>query len=368
MNCASLASNVAIGEWPFKKCLETDSLRVIRIRSEAASVNERRESNLSPAPDDVLLDPRYYATPRTNNLARRMTAASALAGGVPALSLQDDLLFDLIAEQAYRALLHELAAWPKPGLVSYIDAGSHHDMDATILSRSAEALHPFFAELALAGSCGTGMSRLREIGKRAEVAMLSATGGVNTHRGAIFGLGLLSAAARMIARSSNDGDVSAPGELGGIVARRWGQEIRRGPVPLHSHGSAALRQFGAGGAGAEAAAGFPSIYEVGLPALRLGRVLAPDDRTAAPVQACFALIAAVRDTNLLHRGGSGRALRFRRRHGVPVGRRRRRVGLARPSGRCARRIRRAASQPRWLCGFTRDDSVRRSSRNVAVAR
>jgi triphosphoribosyl-dephospho-CoA synthase len=177
-------------------------------------------------------------------------------------------------------------------------------MDAALLCRSAEALRPFFTELALAGSRGAGMSQLREIGMRAEALMLSVTGGVNTHRGAIFGLGLLSAAAGTIARSSNDGDVSAPGKLGGIVAQRWGQEIRRGPVPLHSHGSAALRQYGAGGARGEAAAGFPSIYEIGLPALRLGRVLAPSDAAAAPVQACFALIAAVRDTNLLHRGGS----------------------------------------------------------------
>jgi triphosphoribosyl-dephospho-CoA synthase len=233
-----------------------------------------------------------------------MTAAPALAGGAPALWLQDDLLSDLIAEQAYRALLNELATWPKPGLVSYVDAGSHDDMDAAMLCRSAEALRPFFAELALAGRRGAGMSRLREIGMRAEAAMLSATGGVNTHRGAIFGLGLLSAAAATIARRSNHGGVRAPGQLGGTVAQKWGPEIQRGPVPLRSHGSAALRQYGAGGARAEAVDGFPSIYEIGLPALRLGRLLAPDDRAAAPVQACFALIAAVRDTNLLHRGGS----------------------------------------------------------------
>jgi triphosphoribosyl-dephospho-CoA synthase len=233
-----------------------------------------------------------------------MTAAAAFAGRLPALSVQDDLFVDLIAEQAYRALLNELATWPKPGLVSYVDAGSHHDMDAAMLRRSAEALRPFFAELALAARHGAGMSGLREIGMRAEAAMLFATGGVNTHRGAIFGLGLLSAAAATIARVSNDGGVRAPGPLGGIVAQRWGRDIRRGPFPLHSHGSAALRQYGAGGARAEAAAGFPSLYEIGLPALRLGRLLAPDDQAAAPVQACFALIAAVRDTNLLHRGGS----------------------------------------------------------------
>jgi triphosphoribosyl-dephospho-CoA synthase len=63
------------------------------------------------------------------------------------------------------------------------------------------------------------------------------------------------------------------------------------------------RRFGAGGAPAEAAAGFPGIYEVGLPALRQGARKVPRDAEAARVEACFALIAALDDTNLLHRGG-----------------------------------------------------------------
>ena len=53
----------------------------------------------------------------------------------------------------------------------------------------------------------------------------------------------------------------------------------------------------------EAAQGFPSVYEIGLPALRSGALMAPGDAEAARVQACFALIAALEDTNLLHRGG-----------------------------------------------------------------
>ena len=233
-----------------------------------------------------------------------MMALRALETAYPAASPRGDLLFELIAAQAFDALSQELAAWPKPGLVSHVDAGSHHDMDAALLQRSAAALRPFFAELALAGWQRSGMGRLRAIGLRAEAAMLTATGGVNTHRGAIFGLGLLCAAAGITARVSADGAVFAPGKLGVIVVRHWGNEIRRGPIPLHSHGSAALRRYGAGGARAEAAAGFPSIYNIGLPALRLGRALAPEDAGAAAVQACFALIAAVRDTNLLHRGGA----------------------------------------------------------------
>ena len=80
----------------------------------------------------------------------------------------------------------------------------------------------------------------------------------------------------------------------------------RGPIPLHSHGTNALRIFGAAGARAQAAAGFPHAIEVGLPALRLGRRLAPDDPEAARVQSFFAILASMEDTNLLYRGGTRR--------------------------------------------------------------
>jgi triphosphoribosyl-dephospho-CoA synthase len=77
-----------------------------------------------------------------------------------------------------------------------------------------------------------------------------------------------------------------------------------GPIPLHSHGTNALLKFGAGGARAQAAAGLPHAIEVGLPALRLGRQLAPKDPEAARVQGFFAILASMEDTNLLHRGGA----------------------------------------------------------------
>jgi triphosphoribosyl-dephospho-CoA synthase len=238
-----------------------------------------------------------------------MSALPALRRSEPRPQRSDSLvLFDLIAAQAFHAQLHELATWPKPGLVSYVDNGSHHDMNAALLRRSAEVLQPFFVELAFAGWEGADMSCLRAIGLRAETAMLTATGGVNTHRGTIFGLGLLCAAAGTTACLSNSGVVVGLRKLGSIVAARWGEDIRRGPVPLYSHGSEALRRYGAGGARAEAAASFPSIYNIGLPALLLGRTVAPDDAFAASVQTCFALVASVCDTNLLHRGGADGAL------------------------------------------------------------
>lgn len=221
---------------------------------------------------------------------------------VPATRFSDPAAADAIGTAATAALLQELAAWPKPGLVSYRDSGSHRDMDAATLQASAAVLTPYFAALAQAGQTHAEMDVLREIGLRAEVAMLRATGGVNTHRGAIFGLGLLTAAAGATAVRAADGRLRAPEHLGHFVTRHWGEAIMKGPVPLFSHGSEALRRYGVGGARAEAASGFPSVYEVGLPALRAGR--RHGGETAGAVQACFALIATVTDTNLFHRGGA----------------------------------------------------------------
>ncbi|RQS07914.1 triphosphoribosyl-dephospho-CoA synthase MdcB [Burkholderia sp. Bp8998] len=205
-----------------------------------------------------------------------------------------------IAELAERSLVLEIDTYPKPGLVSHVDTGSHADMDATTFARSAAVLRPYFAELADAGARDADMAVLRKIGLRAEHAMLAATSGVNTHRGAIFGLGLLCAAA---GRRTVPGTAARTMTLGAFVAQRWGTEILGGPRLPDSHGERASRRYGVGGARREAADGFATVYRVGLPALRRARRCAPDDPEAARVDACFALIAALDDTNLLHRGG-----------------------------------------------------------------
>ncbi|HEM7880669.1 triphosphoribosyl-dephospho-CoA synthase MdcB [Burkholderia contaminans] len=214
---------------------------------------------------------------------------------VPALSDAER-----IAELAERSLVLEIETYPKPGLVSHVDTGSHADMDAATFARSAAVLRPYFAELADAGARDADMAVLRKIGLRAEHAMLAATGGVNTHRGAIFGLGLLCAAA---GRRAIPGTMPAGETLGAFVSRRWGADILGGPRLPDSHGERASRRYGVGGARREAADGFTTVYAVGLPALRRAQRDLPGDREAARVDACFALIAALDDTNLLHRGG-----------------------------------------------------------------
>ncbi|UHC19498.1 triphosphoribosyl-dephospho-CoA synthase MdcB [Methylobacterium currus] len=216
----------------------------------------------------------------------------------PALPAGDEDLraADAIARAAAAALRGELDTYPKPGLVSPVDSGSHTDMDAGTFRASAAAITPFFAALARAGAAGAAMPALRRIGLDAETAMRAATGGVNTHRGAIFGLGLLCAAA-----GARPG--AGPGALGRLVRERYGAAILDGPVLLHAPGARARRRHGVGGAPAEAAAGFPTLYRVGLPALRRGRRWRPGDPQAARVEACLALIAHLEDTCLLHRGG-----------------------------------------------------------------
>ena len=92
----------------------------------------------------------------------------------------------LLADLADRALRLELDTPGKPGLVGPDSCGAHKDMDYSTMRKGMAALRPFWPRMAMAGSA----EQLRQLGIEAEKAMLEATGGVNTHRGAIFCLGL----------------------------------------------------------------------------------------------------------------------------------------------------------------------------------
>ena len=136
---------------------------------------------------------------------------------------------------AVRALYVELVLEPKPGLVSLRDAGSHRDMNATTFLRSLFALRHYFPRIAQAGMTGAPFEVLEELGVRAETRMLAATGGVNTHRGAMFCLGLLCAAAGR--RLAQAGSVDAPG-LRAVLLDTWGVRAERSG-PLRSAGCGA---------------------------------------------------------------------------------------------------------------------------------
>jgi triphosphoribosyl-dephospho-CoA synthase len=206
----------------------------------------------------------------------------------------------LIGRLAIRALLAELMLHPKPGLVSPVDNGAHEDMNPTTFVRSLLALRGYFMTIAEAGAREASFDDLQTLGIEAERRMLAATGGINTHRGAIFCLGFLAAAAgwRQARGLTLDGE-----NLGQTILHFWGDGVAQaGRAAPESHGARAIRLHGARGAREELLAGLPTLLGVAVPALR---ETLRETRCAerAAIQCLFAIMAQLQDTNLLHRGG-----------------------------------------------------------------
>ena len=215
-------------------------------------------------------------------------------------------LAEYIAAQAFLALNQELATTPKPGLVDRNNRGAHKDMDFRHFFASATALRPFFCRFAQQGLLTRGkapqetFNRIRPIGVEAEHAMFAATGGVNTHKGALFSLGLLCAAAgRLAPENWTPEQLTAEvatmtkgltqTELGGVT-----------PETAKTAGERIYAQYGIAGIRGEAELGFPSVTKVGIPTLLEGlkNGLSLND---AGSRALLYLIAEVDDTNLIHR-------------------------------------------------------------------
>ncbi|USJ01964.1 triphosphoribosyl-dephospho-CoA synthase MdcB [Xanthomonas prunicola] len=210
-------------------------------------------------------------------------------------------------EVAYRlgrlavgALHAELACAPKPGLVTPFDSGSHADMDASTFVRSLFALRGYFVAIAQASIDQAPFEWLRQLGIEAEAAMLRATGSINTHRGAIFSLGLLTAQAARL-RVAHGRRPTAEQVCDGV--RMWRDALQAAPVNPHSNGQRVRAQYRISGVREQAAAGYPLLREIALPTLR-SALDGGATREAALAQTLMQLIAEVDDLNLLHRGGS----------------------------------------------------------------
>ena len=215
-----------------------------------------------------------------------------------------------IARLAVRSLYAELVLYPKPGLVSLVDNGSHADMTAVTFLRSMFALRRYFLEITHAGMRDAPFHTLKRLGIDAEARMLRATAGINTHRGAIFCLGMLCAA---IGRCHASGAALTAGRVHAMLLEGWGRELGAHSVApgMQSNGARARSAYAASGAREEGARGFPSVFHIGLPALR--RTLdAGRGMREARIDALFALMAHISDTNVYHRGGPDGASRVRR--------------------------------------------------------
>lgn len=207
-----------------------------------------------------------------------------------------------LARAAVTALHDELRAYPKPGLVSPVDSGAHADMDFDLMCRSADSLLQPFASLAAAGRvAGSFEQVLMPLGIEAERGMLAVTGGINTHRGAIFSVGLIVAA---IARAQTVSSSPSPAAVRAALRDHWGDALNAHAERNHeaSHGGVVRRSTGRDGARGEAARAFPAVFETGLPAYRHAREAGLDDNTAG-IQTLFALMSSIDDTTVLYRGG-----------------------------------------------------------------
>jgi triphosphoribosyl-dephospho-CoA synthase len=204
-----------------------------------------------------------------------------------------------LAALAKQALIAEAELTPKPGLVDRRGSGAHHDLSLELMRRSAATLEPYFSQMAFLSArreLGTGLrEQLASVGRDAERAMYSATGGSNTHKGAIWILGLLvAAAARNHQQSARE--IAA---VAGTIARLRDQAR---PVFV-THGDIVQSRYGVAGARGEAANNFPHVLELGLPMLRKQRAGGYSEEVMR-LDALLNIMSSLDDTCVLYRGGA----------------------------------------------------------------
>ena len=221
----------------------------------------------------------------------------------------------LLAELAERALRMELDTPMKPGLVGPDSVGAHKDMDYDVMRKGIAAIRPFFPRMAMAET----PEELRQLGIDAEAAMLAATGGVNTHRGAIFALGLALNAAQpphpaeprpaQLAHNEQVMQNSLVQMYQGIYSKQL--KVNGLGGTQISHGSAAVRQYGVKGARELASEGYKALFEDWLPYYRNLQIspLASLGRNDKMREICTLLriMATLDDTCVIHRAGYARA-------------------------------------------------------------
>lgn len=296
-----------------------------------------------------------------------MSVKKALNSRDFSLNLMRKRFLDSLEFAAGRSLTDEVEATPKPGLVDLNDSGAHRDMDHRTFKLSIAAILPFIREMAeigiqygaMEGASGlqSGDSpdaesaerlfgAIRPAGIQAEKAMFAATGGVNTHKGIIFSMGLLAAAAgrffgrylmssALLVQDSESMRDTAPGFGGGSGGGSSDRDLQEqfpivnaeellsycglmcrrpmerdfssvAPGDHNTHGELLYLKYGCRGIRGEAADGFPSVRFVGLPALReyfeyVGSSGVQPGRNQLSLHILLHLMANVDDTNVLFR-------------------------------------------------------------------
>ncbi|MFP9228728.1 triphosphoribosyl-dephospho-CoA synthase [Pectobacterium cacticida] len=204
-----------------------------------------------------------------------------------------------LARVATLSLIEEACLSPKPGLVDSRGNGAHHDLTLSLMIRSAQSLTPTFQALALQSWGRPADIALRQtigrLGREGERQMMAVTGGVNTHRGAIWALGLLVCAAAML---TNEGD----SQTIAIEAARLANLPDSAAPKVFSKGLRATHRYRVPGAREEAQQGFPHVMKLALPQLRRSRERGATEAQAR-LDALMAIMTSLSDTCVLSRAG-----------------------------------------------------------------
>lgn len=218
------------------------------------------------------------------------------------------------AQQAVRALLYEVTTTPKPGLVDRRNSGSHTDMDSFTFMSSAAALYPYFEACAKVGRetmdrpAPETFAALRPLGCEAEGEMLDATNGVNTHKGAVFSIGITCAALGRLNRAEWCDPARVLQEVAAMTKGLTQQDLA--DVTTENAVTAGQKlyvQYGITGIRGQVEAGLPVVLHHGLPVLEKGLKLGYDINRAG----CAALLEILvhsTDTNMIARSSRERQL------------------------------------------------------------
>lgn len=206
------------------------------------------------------------------------------------------------------AILGEVYTTPKPGLVDRHDSGAHRDMNVYTFERSANAITPYLTQMFFDGYFWTDspqnlFSQIRRTGMLAEKAMFRATDHVNTHKGLIFTMGILSASAgkcyAKLRRFDTTQILNFSGEMTqNALEAEFCEMKKRKPV---THGELLFHQYGERGIRGEAQKGFPIIREAALPLLRQYRAIGLDENRSN-INVLLRIMMELNDTNVWSRG------------------------------------------------------------------
>jgi len=235
--------------------------------------------------------------------------------GIPYTGGENMQSYD-IASLGMRAILYEVSVTPKPGLVDTHNSGAHNDMDYFTFMASAAALSQGLHKIAdLAGDWRTDSLRalfdsIRPIGIEMEKAMFDATHGVNTHKGMIFNMGILIAAASYYV-SQNNGQKPSAEVLSEIVSKMTAgicnQELGKGEAI--TYGEKLFKEHGIKGIRGEVESGFQTVLSTAVPVYRSQKL----EQNDLCIQMLFALMTSCEDSNILARHNMDKLIQVKKR-------------------------------------------------------